>query len=423
MGKTIGLLALSHCLLVFACGGRNRVDAENRDPDPTVMRDGAADASGAAGSAGRAGNGGGGGASGEGGRGGIAGGAGANGTGGATGTSGRGGVAGTGGDSGAADAGVDAGRADTGDASVPPDGPPTCERALYGDILDPGEVYLAGTLSEGACYRSALAHWSCPNAAVAGFDCYFEGNATGGTRPTSYVRPTDGRLIYTNSATESFIREFHCDNCPYNASKGYPQTPLANDTILPKDCELDQVYAGFFVSPTGVVLYYCPATRTWRDNGGQYTYVESNDPLLHLGYGNLALTAARIVDLGSGNAVPIVGFGGAQSAVAIRAVRPDKFWVAQALDTLGQRVDLWEIDGAGMSRRVLEYAAAPAYATRLDRLGRLDKNGAFFQIGRGQGTFEDIIVRRDMQGSSAVVYTEATNPVVKIHISGLITGP
>ena len=76
-----------------------------------------------------------------------------------------------------------------------------------------------------------------------------------------------------------------------------------------------------------------------------------------------------------------------------------------------------------MSKRVLQYAPAPIYATRLSQMGRLDKSGAFFQIGRGQGDFEDIIVRRDMQGGSEVVYTETTTPLVKIHISGLITGP
>jgi hypothetical protein len=326
------------------------------------------------------------------------------------------------------DAGFDAGRADSEDVSLPPDSPPACEKALIGDVFDPGEVYLAGTVEEGVCSRGAIAHWSCPNVGAVGFDCDFDGNSSGNFSNsaglTAYVRPTDGRLVYTNLTTEAFVREFHCDDCPYDSpGKAYPEKPLANDVILPKDCDLAGPFPEFFVSPNGMVLYYCPATKTWRDNGGLHTYVESNDPLLHVGYGDLGLTATRIVDLESGKAIPIVGFGGAQSAVAIRAVPPDKFWVVEPRDTLSQSVDLWEIDGAGMSRRVFQYAPAPTYVTWLSQRGRLDKSGAFFQLASRQGTFEDIIVRRDMQGGSDVVYTETTNPLVKIYISGLITGP
>jgi hypothetical protein len=40
-----------------------------------------------------------------------------------------------------------------------------------------------------------------------------------------------------------------------------------------------------------------------------------------------------------------------------------------------------------------------------------------------QGQFVDVIVRQEVGGTSDVVYSEATNPVVKIHVSTLITGP
>ena len=526
MSKTIGFLALSHCLFLMACTGKTLVDAENGDADPTTTSDGASDApvgdgatgqgasagrdgasavdgsggidgsagasasggaagtggrggaagtgnSGAAGtggnvgavgtggtggvagtagnggaagtgghggiagtgadggavdgSAGKAGNGGSGGASGQGGTsgaGGIAGGADADASGGGAGTGGQDGSAGTGVDSGAGGANADAGRPDAGDGSAPPDGPMACEKALYGDILDPGEVYLAGSIIESACYTRALAHWSCPNVAATGFDCYFDGNSSTGGRLTAFVRPTDGRLIYTNPGTELFVREFHCDNCPYDPNLGYPNSPLVNDPTLPKDCELAQGEPRFLVAPTGVVLYYCFATQTWRDSGGHYIYAgEPTDPLLHVGYGNMGLTATRIVDLATGNAVPVVGFGDPLSARAIRAVPPDKFWIANMIDYATQNVELWEIDAAGMAQRVSQYAAMPAEATYIDGWGRLDKDGAFFQIARVENTNHDIIVRRDRQGSSKIVYTDATGPLVKIHISGLITGP
>jgi len=37
--------------------------------------------------------------------------------------------------------------------------------------------------------------------------------------------------------------------------------------------------------------------------------------------------------------------------------------------------------------------------------------------------FQDIIVRRELSGASQTVFDEAANPLVKIHISGLVTGP
>ena len=54
---------------------------------------------------------------------------------------------------------------------------------------------------------------------------------------------------------------------------------------------------------------------------------------------------------------------------------------------------------------------------------RLDSSGNLFQEGYGPATFEDVVIYRGLNGFSEVVYTEATNPAVKLHISSLITGP
>lgn len=91
--------------------------------------------------------------------------------------------------------------------------------------LDSGEVYLAGTLSEGACYRDAIAHPARPHVAVVGFACYF--NQQG-----AMLTP-DGTLLYVNTF-EDVLREFSCDGCPtWTASDPYPSDPLVNDTVLP----------------------------------------------------------------------------------------------------------------------------------------------------------------------------------------------
>jgi hypothetical protein len=44
-------------------------------------------------------------------------------------------------------------------------------------------------------------------------------------------------------------------------------------------------------------------------------------------------------------------------------------------------------------------------------------------MANGPRIVHDAIVRREIGGVSEVVYTEANDPHVKIHISGLLTGP
>ena len=364
-----------------------------------------------------------GGTGGVGGGGGSSGGSGVGGFGGISGTggiSGMGGTAGTGGASGKADASV---------SDVIAEPRPPCEKALTGDVLDPGEVYLAGTLVEGAC-RDALAHWACPNDAVVGFGCYFDGNGAANDTSTAplgtYVRPTDGRVVYTNTF-EEFVREFHCDSCPYDTSKPYPTSPLTNDRLLPNDCKLDDVRPKFLVSPEGFVFFYCVDSKSWRDNGGQHVYMGETgdsgggDPLVHLGYANLALTKTRVIDLASGIGPAITGLP-VRRTNAVRAVSPDKFWLVLGDDPINQ--ELWEIDRAGAAKRLAQYATPTDDTAPVGPRGRLDKTGAFFQLARRMGDpLEDLILRRDIFGKSERVYSEITSPLVRIHGSGLITGP
>jgi hypothetical protein len=126
----------------------------------------------------------------------------------------------------AADGTSDAGRAGTPDSSEDSTGGAALDVVLSdqctngvisiaSDILNPGDVYLDGTLTEGACYRDALTHWSDPNSACTGFGCYFDGRG-------AVIRPSDGRMLYMNTF-ENVIREFHADSCPMPAMSTYPQ--------------------------------------------------------------------------------------------------------------------------------------------------------------------------------------------------------
>jgi hypothetical protein len=338
----------------------------------------------------------------------------------ASGAGGRAGVGPTGGarpDAGEPGAGGRAGR----DAGVvgTGGGAGDCAGALTGDVLDPDDIYLAGTLQEGACYRDALANWACPNSAVTGFDCYFDGNAAGGTRPSAQIRPTDGRLIYTNTF-EELIREFHCDLCPYLQGNAYPEHPLANDTVVPTDCELSQGRVAFLVSPTGVIVYYCPGAREWRDLSHKFIHSDDgSDPLLHLGYQNMALKQKAVVDLGLRSATPIKGLPNGPWD-AIRAEPSGSFIVA--IRSTETPESLWGIDKSGEATLRGQYPPLPA-STSLPSQGQLEPGGALVQFAEGPGVFEDVIVRRTIDGRSDVVYSDARGPLVKIHISGLITGP
>jgi hypothetical protein len=202
---------------------------------------------------------------------------------------------------------------------------------------------------------------------------------------------------------------------------------LNNDKVLPNDCKLDDVRPRFLVSPDGFVLFQCVDSKSWRDNGGQHVYLgesgdASADPLVHLGYGNLALTATRVIDLASGTGPTITGLPPATTH-AVRAVSPDKFWLVRGgSDPLA--LELWEIDRTGKAQRVGQYANPTDDSAPVTPEGRLDKTGALLQLARRTGDpLEDVILRRDVAGKCETVYTESTKPLVRIHISGLVTGP
>lgn len=284
------------------------------------------------------------------------------------------------------------------------------------DVFDPDEIYIAGTLAEGACYRDAMAHWSTPNVPASGFDCYFDNR-------TATIRPTDGRLLYTNTF-EDLLREFRCDSCPTPPGNSYPTNVLANDPILPTPCgpnEPAEAWA-FRVSPQGSVLHQCHGQQNaWRDSTGMVVYDEGAGALVAFGHAGVMLTNTAVVHPGMAMGLPIVGLP-SRSWVTSRA-RIDGFWVAIAAANPTDAATLWKVDFMGMATKVADYAPLPAN-TRGGYSGRLDGHGALFEMGDDTTVvFRDVIIRRTLMGASDVVYSEASNPRVKLHISDLVTGP
>jgi hypothetical protein len=168
--------------------------------------------------------------------------------------------------------------------------------------------------------------------------------------------------------------------------------------------------------------------RLWYDLAGNAVYAESNAyGLKKIARGHIALiglsASYKLANLTTGVltdiAAPPWNLGGA--ILAIRAMDTAGFWVA-VLPITSSDPELWELHPDGTSTRLGSYPPLPVGQT-LGSSVALDGCGALLQTSRGPGVFEDTIVRRQVQGSSQVVYDEATNPLVKIHISYLITGP
>lgn len=269
-------------------------------------------------------------------------------------------------------------------------------------VFDPAEVYIFGTIAEGSCGRDAVAHVSNPEVAAAGFDCYV--NERG-----SQIRP-DGRLLYTNTF-EDLLREFHCDDCPgWGRGKPYPSGVLANDPKLAtKPCD---TVSAFLVGVTGDRLHACKGA--WYDEAGRV--LPLTQPLSY-GYHDKVLTATAVVDIKTGQTAPIMGLP--SGILTTRVAGPTGFWVAVATSP---EPELWEVSEDGSVKRLTPYAAPPA-GYRAGAGARLDGRGNLYQEGDGPMTFEDIVLYRGLDGTSKVVYTEASNPFVKLHISSLVTGP
>jgi hypothetical protein len=274
-----------------------------------------------------------------------------------------------------------------------------------------------GTLLVPFCGYDAIAHWSTPNSAAVGFDCWSHVD-------DSVIRPTDGKLLFLQSDPDRIL-EFACDICPYtNAMMNYPPDPVANDVFV-QSCSDGAYIQALLASPDGTVLHRCSSSYTvWRDNNDVPVY-SLNEELLHLGYASSALTKGHVVDLSTAASVPLTNIpihqaltaralpGGGFVVVIHEVIQPDDYGAQQ----------LWHVAADGAGTLLGSYPTLPSTISHvIPSTSRLEACGALVQIGT-VAPLHDVIVRRELNGASAVVYDEATQPLVQLHGSTLVTGP
>jgi hypothetical protein len=320
-----------------------------------------------------------------------------------------GGVGGTGSIAGRGGLGGSAGRGSGGGSAGEDVGP------MSDGYYDPAEVYLLGTLSEGACYRDALAHPRTPNVAAVGFDC--EIYATG-------IDPATKRFVFRHDeGDQQTLLSFRPDG---NGRGVYPETPHANDErMLTKQvCANPRAY---FLSPDGApIIYQCYGSAPcddvaclYYDQLGNEVTIAAGYYLVHRGMGGSALL--RTSDAAQAWAIQ-------DTLGSIRAVSLDftpaevrahdgGFWVLRAMDRLSINFDgSVSIDGT--------YPAPPPWSRYAGEC-RFEGSGALVCFGDSTDVvFEDHIIRAELGAPEAeVIYNENSEPLVKRHISDLVTGP
>lgn len=275
-----------------------------------------------------------------------------------------------------------------------------------------GEVYLLGTVVPALCGSEAVAHWSDPFTATAGFGCsLYDG-----------LLLHDGTLAYWSTSVGS-VREFRCDGCPaWQQGDPYPSDPLTNDvTLAYPRCDDDNDGAlAVLAGVDGGMLASC--ITGWYDESGTKVLPDLR-PLVAYGHERVALGAdGTLIDFASHVERPVTGL----PAGAMRAARvqPQGFWVAVDRAEL---TELWLIDQDSASASlVTTYAPLPpGYVDLFAGDSALDARGSLFQIATVPSVAFDLIIRRRIDGVSDVVYTEDADPIpwVQIHASRLVTGP
>ena len=335
--------------------------------------------------------------------------------------------AGGGDDAGAADGeGSDAGGSDAGtfDGGKPP---------AYCGALDPGTVYLLGVIVEGDGH-DAIAQFAHPEQPCIGLATHDEYAAS--------IRP-DGRVVWKHW-NDDLLFVYVPDLFQWDASSKYasqPADPQQNDIPIPTpmcDADAGPITVTFFVDPTdGSVVYRCRYGGAWYDGGGKVVAAEGIE-LAKVGTYGLKLASSTPANSGctlvdvAGTETPVTGPDG--DILGVRAHQNGFWMVNRPLSSTD--LQLWQVDGTGQALQLGTYASVPAAAVEADERIVLDGDGNAYQLGHdAQDTMVDVVIKHPLgPAESMVVYTEKGLPdndfqvyppkvCVRIHISGLITGP
>jgi hypothetical protein len=306
------------------------------------------------------------------------------------------------------------------------------------DVLDGSSMYLFGTLSEGACFRDALAAVSSPTRVAVGFDCYASVDLGGWIGP-------DGSFYYRQSGVgDDTLRRFVPDPWEWDSASDswrYPSSPLTNDEIVPTPpCATGPSFV-VMQAVTGRFMYRCtndPQYDWYRDDG---SFVVRTYRVLAWSESDLKLADAGVPVLfdAAGAQIPIVGGPTPAFDVDVVAARAhaDGFRFLMWNDTT-HAADRWFVNALGQATHEGTYPTPPA-ELGIVFLHGLDAAGAAYGLGAkavpyGNGS-ADVVVKCELPpGSCSIVYDEAnaieadygaTPPrtYVMIHASDLVTGP
>lgn len=385
----IGLLALTW---VAACGDDERPQALGTSNTGT----GGSAAAGTGGASGSAG------ASGSPDDAGAGGSSASAGTGGTAGSGGSAGNAGTAGTAGGAAAGGSAGSA----------GGSGC------GTLDPGAVYLHGTLREGTGELDALASPADPNAFCVGFP------PVSGYAPP-FIRPFDGALIYVDSDTLE-IRRFIPESLVWDADDDrwrYPSAPEANDELIVQpSCTGVTVTETLSDPRDGRVLYRCAGGGYYEDSTGttltdvigRIYCIDGDGVMLAQGTIDHPMEVLLIDD--QGDTTVVTGLPGSHAGIIVLA-RPASggfYAVVNDIDEQGGP-ERWFISHDGTATYEGMYCEIPVGSQMHpgpafdDGNDQLDADGNLWSLSwhDASGSTTDIVVKRELSGDCTVVYDEA----------------
>ncbi len=284
--------------------------------------------------------------------------------------------------------------------------------------FDPNEVYLFGTLSEGSCSRDAVANIKAPDAYAAGFWCY---------HPAYTERIRGGKLLYLNGGAGAlsqlleFVPDLVSSADPSTIS--YPDDPASNDVVIPTP-PCDPGGDGILnvrVGPTGRIVHQCgtPGSKWWYAEDGSKVY---QGDLLALGNDDLIAVQVDsslrggVVKLSDGVVHP---WPAGRIPQAIRS-HPNGFHVVLLVQSTGLPQELWEMDANGTATKLGDYPKLPDGGLP-NASAALTPDDTLFQMTL-LNTF-DAVARLTITGASEIIYTEKSDPHVKVNSGSLVTGP
>lgn len=286
--------------------------------------------------------------------------------------------------------------------------------------LDPNEVYLLGTLRPGSSGWDALAHWSNPNRYTVGFSSEINDRS---------VQIWKGQLVY-RSFVERGLRIFQPDLTSTLKADDldYPRDPERNDPILktPPCSAEDDGPLTFLTSPDDRLIYQCP-DEAWYEDGEKVvdSMPAAEGRLLALGYDGVVLVDPisrrfAVMSLADGQQhILDANFPETYRPIAYRTAK-DGFHIVAEREANDPTPELWLITPDGSASRV------GSYPIPLDGINYQPYNavlsGKDELFEPGYDASNDLILLRDLSGTSKIVYTEATDPRVKIHISWIFSG-